>query len=69
MDKETGEVVQCKSHTLAPVPCAIGGAGLPEGVRFTDALPEAGLANVAATYLNLLGFKAPPGKEPSLLSC
>ena len=32
-----------------------------------DDLPEAGLANVTATHLNLMGFEAPEGWEPSLL--
>jgi 2,3-bisphosphoglycerate-independent phosphoglycerate mutase len=49
------------------VPVAIGGKGLPESVRFGPGLPDAGLANVTATFLNLLGFVAPPFYEPSLL--
>ena len=55
------------SHTLAPVPVAVGGAGLPEGVMFRGDLPDAGLANVTATYLNLLGYATPEGYEPSLV--
>jgi 2,3-bisphosphoglycerate-independent phosphoglycerate mutase len=62
-----GEIVPRTSHTLAPVPCAVGGAGLPDGVVLRDDLPEAGLANVTATYLELLGFVAPADFEPSLL--
>jgi 2,3-bisphosphoglycerate-independent phosphoglycerate mutase len=38
------------------VPLAIGGAGLPADVKLRDDLPEAGLANVAATVFELLGY-------------
>jgi 2,3-bisphosphoglycerate-independent phosphoglycerate mutase len=71
-DKEKSEVLPLTSHTLNPVPCAIGGTGLPPEIRFKkddggkDA-PEAGLANVTATFLNLLGFEAPDFYEPTLL--
>ena len=51
----------------APVPVAIGGAGLPEEVVFRDDLPNAGLANITGTYLNLLGFTTPSHMEPSLI--
>lgn len=30
-------------------------------------LPKAGLANVTATYMNMLGFSAPDFYEPSLI--
>ena len=56
------------SHTLAPVPVAIGGPGLPAGVTFRTDLPDAGLANITATYLNLLGYEAPATMQPSLLA-
>ena len=55
------------SHTLAPVPVAVGGAGLPAGVAFRGDLPDAGLANVTGTFLNLLGYATPAGYEPSLI--
>jgi 2,3-bisphosphoglycerate-independent phosphoglycerate mutase len=55
------------SHTLAPVPVIIGGSGLPKGLGLRRDLPKAGLANLTATYLNLLGFDAPSDYEPSLL--
>ena len=51
----------------APVPVAIGGAGLPEDIVFREDLPKAGLANITATYLNLLGFATPAHMEPSLI--
>ncbi|KAL2649803.1 hypothetical protein R1flu_017931 [Riccia fluitans] len=62
-----GNVIPLTSHTFAPVPCAIGGPGLPPQVEFRSDLPSAGLANVTATYMNLLGFEAPADYEPTLL--
>ncbi|BDA43229.1 2,3-bisphosphoglycerate-independent phosphoglycerate mutase [Coccomyxa sp. Obi] len=64
---EDGSPLPLTSHTLAPVPVAIGGPGLPEGTKFRDDLPNAGLANITATYLNLLGFATPSHMEPSLI--
>jgi 2,3-bisphosphoglycerate-independent phosphoglycerate mutase len=64
---KNGKLQILTSHTVHPVPIAIGGPGLPKNVRFRKDLPEAGLANVAATTLNLLGFQAPPDYEPSLV--
>jgi 2,3-bisphosphoglycerate-independent phosphoglycerate mutase len=47
---------------------AIGGPGLPESVKFSDTLPKAGLANITATFINLMGFQAPEAYVPSLLA-
>lgn len=49
------------------MPVAIGGPGLPQNVRFRSDLPNAGLANVAATVMNLHGYEAPADYEPSLI--
>lgn len=50
-------------HTFVlQVPIAIGGRGLAPGVRFRKDLPNAGLANVAATVINL-----PGDYEPTLI--
>jgi 2,3-bisphosphoglycerate-independent phosphoglycerate mutase len=65
---ENGKPVPLTSHTLAPVPVAVGGAGLPAGLKLRDDLPKAGLANVAATVLNLMGYEAPSHMEPSMLA-
>jgi 2,3-bisphosphoglycerate-independent phosphoglycerate mutase len=65
---ENGNPLPLTSHTLAPVPVAIGGAGLPANVVFSKDLPNAGLANITATYINLLGYEAPDKWEPSLLA-
>ena len=49
------------------MPVAIGGPGLPEGVKFKDGMPNAGLANITGTYLNLLGFATPEHMVESLI--
>ncbi|KAF7129587.1 hypothetical protein RHSIM_Rhsim10G0060900 [Rhododendron simsii] len=49
------------------VPVAIGGPGLLPGVRFCKDVPDGGLANVAATVMNLHGFEAPSDYEPTLI--
>jgi len=64
---DAGKPLALTSHTLAPVPVAIGGAGLPEGIRFRQDLPNAGLANITGTYINLLGYETPSHMEPSLI--
>lgn len=69
MDKD-GRPRALSSHTLTPVPLAIGGPGLPKEVRFKSgsALPkDAGLTNVTATFMNLLGFEAPAHMRDTLL--
>ena len=62
-----GNPLPLTSHTLAPVPVAIGGPGLPEGLAFRTDLPDAGLANITGTYINLLGFATPDHMVPSLV--
>jgi len=49
------------------VPIAIGGPGLTPGVRFRNDVPTGGLANVAATVMNLHGFEAPSDYETTLI--
>lgn len=49
------------------MPIAIGGPGLAAGVRFRNDVPSGGLANVAATVINLHGFEAPGDYEPTLI--
>ena len=63
-----GSLASLTSHTLAPVPVAIGGPGLPSGVVFRTDLPDAGLANITATFMNLMGYQAPDCMVPSLLA-
>ena len=54
------------AHSLNPVPCAIVDSGYQGEYEMAN-IPGAGLANVAATLLNLLGFEAPKEYEPSLI--
>jgi 2,3-bisphosphoglycerate-independent phosphoglycerate mutase len=54
------------SHTLAPVPFCIMDARKHIPYRIKK-LIEAGLANVAATLLNLMGYEKPDDYEPSLI--
>jgi 2,3-bisphosphoglycerate-independent phosphoglycerate mutase len=64
-----GHPVVKTSHTLNPVPFVIHDPRRREGeYRLDPALAgRAGLANVTATCLNLLGFDRPEDEEPSLL--
>ncbi|MCU0874466.1 MAG: 2,3-bisphosphoglycerate-independent phosphoglycerate mutase [Pirellulaceae bacterium] len=55
------------SHTLNPVPFVLISAERDPGYRLRSDLPAAGLSNVAATILNLLGFEAPEDYDPSLI--
>ncbi|WCJ27899.1 Phosphoglycerate mutase 2 3-bisphosphoglycerate-independent [Euphorbia peplus] len=64
---KNGNVQILTSHTLEPVPIAIGGPGLASGVRFRNDVPDGGLANVAATVMNLHGFVAPDDYEKTLI--
>ncbi|KAL6983212.1 Phosphoglucomutase-1 [Sarracenia purpurea var. burkii] len=66
LDKN-GNIQILTSHTLEPVPIAIGGPGLASGVRYRKDVPDGGLANVAATVINLHGFEAPGDYEPTLI--
>lgn len=54
------------SHTLSPVPLAIFDPNYDGEYRMAPP-PAPGLANVAATLFNLLGYVAPADYEPSLL--
>ncbi|MFQ6645483.1 hypothetical protein Gotur_020233 [Gossypium turneri] len=64
---KNGQLQILTSHTCHPVPIAIGGPGLAPGVRFRNDVPDGGLANVAATIMNLHGFVAPNDYEPTLI--
>jgi 2,3-bisphosphoglycerate-independent phosphoglycerate mutase len=55
------------SHTLNPVPFYLF-APAAKGLTLRGDLPDAGLANIAATVIELLGFEAPDDYAPSLLS-
>jgi 2,3-bisphosphoglycerate-independent phosphoglycerate mutase len=63
---EAGRLRSKTSHTLNAVPCYIYVPGNPT-FRLNEAVTDPGLANIAATTLQLLGFERPTGYEPSLL--
>ncbi|MFT7578962.1 MAG: 2,3-bisphosphoglycerate-independent phosphoglycerate mutase [Myxococcota bacterium] len=60
-----GKITPKTSHTLNPVPCAVVNAG-PHVVW--AGVDNGGLANVAATCLNLMGYEAPDDYAPSLVA-
>jgi 2,3-bisphosphoglycerate-independent phosphoglycerate mutase len=63
---DNGHPKRRTSHSLNPVPFIIHRPQNPP-LSLRDDLPEAGLANVAATLLELLGFAPPDDYDPSLL--
>lgn len=63
-----GRVLPRTSHTLSPVPFCLAGPGLPAALQLRTDLASPGLANVAATVMNLLGYQAPADYQPSLLA-
>jgi 2,3-bisphosphoglycerate-independent phosphoglycerate mutase len=64
----SGAVLPRTSHTLAPVPFCIGGPALSvTTTALRGDLQTPGLANIAATVMELLGFTPPKDYEPSLL--
>ncbi len=62
--KPDGSLRAKTSHTLNAVPCHIVA---PPGLALAD-VKDAGLANVAATVLHLMGYEAPSDYRPSLLA-
>ncbi len=74
-DKKSGAVLRDAngnprpktSHTLRPVPCFLYVPSHPE-LRFADGHPDAGLGNIAATVLVLLGFEPPADYLPALIT-
>jgi 2,3-bisphosphoglycerate-independent phosphoglycerate mutase len=63
---DDGRPIAKTSHTLNPVAFTVVDASRPK-LGFRNDLPDAGLANVAATLLELLGFQPPADYECSLL--
>ena len=66
---EAGKRQPKTSHTLSPVPFAIHDPNYDGEYHMVDAAPSAdhGLANVAATVFNLLGYEAPADYRPALI--
>lgn len=73
IDKKTGRAVTAAdgrikaktSHTLNPVPLHVFAPGVAATMK--SGLPDAGLSNLAATVLHLMGFEAPEDYQPSVL--
>jgi 2,3-bisphosphoglycerate-independent phosphoglycerate mutase len=64
--EKNGERSPKTSHTLSPVPFAIYDPNY-DGEYHMAPPADAGLANVAATLLDLLGYEAPDDYRPSLI--
>lgn len=64
---ENGKPKAKTSHTLNPVPFIIYDPQAKGEYALRTDLAKPGLANVAATALDLMGYQAPAGYEPSLL--
>jgi len=67
IETDDGSRIPVTSHTLSPVPFVIHDAQF-ENEYDLIAPEDAGLSHIAATVLNLLGYEAPSGYQPSLLS-
>lgn len=64
---ENGRPKAKTSHTLNPVPFIISDPDFAGRYGLRDDIAKPGLANVAATALDLMGYAAPEGYEPSLI--
>ncbi|MDA7971522.1 MAG: 2,3-bisphosphoglycerate-independent phosphoglycerate mutase [Gammaproteobacteria bacterium] len=65
--EKNGKRVVRTAHSLNPVLFAISDAARDNSYQMAN-VDEPGLANVAATLFNLLGYRAPPDYMPSLIS-
>jgi 2,3-bisphosphoglycerate-independent phosphoglycerate mutase len=65
-DKRTGQPTVKTSHTLNPVPFMIHDPAATDQYEVHPP-PDAGIANVTATCLELMGFTPPPELAPSVL--
>ncbi|MEM9465487.1 MAG: 2,3-bisphosphoglycerate-independent phosphoglycerate mutase [Actinomycetota bacterium] len=62
-----GEITPKTSHTLSPVPFVIHDGAGDAAYRLVNNLPDAGIANIAATVFDLMGYAPPDDYEPSLI--
>jgi len=67
IDKATGEPVRKTSHTTNPVPFILYDPQFAGEYRLRESGEKPGLANVAASILYLLGYKAPEDYLPSII--
>lgn len=66
-DSLSGQPVVKTSHTLNPVPFMVHDPNRRDQYRVVESATGAGIANVTATCLELLGFTPPEDFQPSLL--
>jgi 2,3-bisphosphoglycerate-independent phosphoglycerate mutase len=64
---ENGKPKAKTSHTLNPVPFIIYDPAHTGSYVLRSDIAKPGLANIAATALDLMGYQAPQGYEPSLI--
>lgn len=64
---KNGEKKISTAHSLNPVPCAIIDKNFDHEYKIAN-IDDRGLSNVAATLLNLLGYKEPEDYDPSLIT-
>ena len=65
--EKNGQRIKKTSHTLNPVPFVIADSHDDSAYKMNPDVQEAGLANVAATVFNLMGYRAPEDYAPSLI--
>ena len=65
IDIKTGKPKPKTSHTLNKVPCIIYDKRTDRNYKLVEG--DFGLANIAATVLNLLGYEAPEALEKSMI--
>ena len=65
-DKATGRPKARTAHSLNPVPAIIMDPTNVAQIKLTTT-PNLGISSLAATCLNLLGYQAPEGYDPSLV--
>jgi len=64
---EAGRPISKTAHTLNPVPFIIYDPGFQEEYRLAK-IENAGLSNIAATCIQLLGYRPPEDYDPSLIT-
>ena len=64
---ENGKPKAKTSHTLNPVPFIVYDPAHAGSYALRSDIAKPGLAHIAATVLDLMGYQAPPGYEPSLI--
>lgn len=67
IQEKDGKYSAKTSHTLNPVPCILYDNQKLGSYRLRTDIPNAGIGNLAATALNLLGYEAPEQYEKSII--